>query len=177
MSAPEIRPATVEDAPQIAAIYNHAVLHTVATFEEQPVPDQAIALRMQQVKAEGWPYLVHLVDGEIAGYAYANILKPRSAYRFCAETTVYVAPKHQRKGIARTLYAVLLRQLAEGGARSAIGIITVPNPASIALHEQLGFSQVAHLKSVGYKFDQWLDVGYWQRMLDAPPDSPAAQSE
>ena len=165
-----IRDYAAADAGAVCAIYNHYIAHSLATFEEDAIGAGEIQRRVDQVLADGWPWIVDVdtASGAIRGYAYANILKPRTAYRYCAETTVYVHPDNQRQGVARGLYADLLARLAAIGTRSAIGIITIPNPASIALHEDFGFAQVAHLKAVGYKFEQWADVGFWQKELLEP---------
>lgn len=111
----------------------------------------------------GW--LVYEVDGEVAGYCYATPWRVRSAYRFSVETTVYVAPKFHRQGIARKLYAALIAALGDAGVRVLLAGIALPNEASVLLHEQLGFEKVAHLKQVGRKFDRWVDVGYWEMIL------------
>ncbi len=103
--------------------------------------------------------------GAVVGWAYATAWKARSAYRFSVETTVYVAASHQGRGIGAALYGALLGDLRGRELHSAVGGIALPNPASVALHEKLGFKKIAHFAEVGRKFDRWVDVGYWQLIL------------
>ena len=149
------------DAPAIAAIYNHYVTNTVITFEEQPVSDSGMEQRITDTLA-GFPWLVWREDNEVLGYAYGSAWKSRCAYRYSAESTVYLHPDHVGKGIGAKLYGKLLADLQSQGLHSIIAGIALPNPASTGLHEKLGFVKVAHFKEVGYKFDQWIDVGYWE---------------
>lgn len=159
-----IRPATPADAGAIAHLYNHYIATTTITFEEEPVTDAAMAERIETVAARfGW--LVAEIDGELAGYCYATPWRPRSAYRHSVEITVYVAPAYHRRGIARSLYDALIAALDAAGVRVILAGIALPNEASTRLHEQLGFEKVAHLKQVGRKFERWVDVGYWQRLV------------
>lgn len=160
-----IRPATKQDAEAIVTIYNHYVLNSAITFEETGVSSQEMARRMAEIDTQDLPWLVLEQSDSIVGFAYASQWKGRCAYRYCAETTVYLEPGFTGRGLGYQLYAVLLTQLREKGLHAAIGGIALPNPASIALHEKCGMSQVAHFKEVGYKFEQWIDVGYWQLLL------------
>ena len=163
----KIRDATVDDAETIASIYNHYVLNTSISFEEAEVPAIEIAGRIADVHAAGLPWLVAEVDGAVAGYAYATKWRVRHAYRFSVESSVYLAPASAGKGIGSTLYRALLDRLRDGGYHLAIGGIALPNAASIALHEKLGFEKVAQFREVGFKFGSWTDVGYWQLSLTA----------
>lgn len=165
MSTPTIRAAVASDAPAIAAIYAHYVLHSTVTFEEQPVDADEMAGRIAGVEASGLPWLVREVDGRVAAYAYATPWRPRSAYRFSVEVTVYVADDARGQGHGRALYGVLFEQLRARGLHTALAGITLPNDPSIALHEAMGMTKVAHLPEVGFKFGRWLDVGYWHRQL------------
>ena len=160
-----IRPATHDDADAIARIYNHYILNTVVTFEEQAVSGPDMAARIDRVFAASLPYLVVEHDRDVVGYAYAGRWHDRSAYRNSVETTIYLDSNRLGKGIGRALYQTLLDRLVEKGLHVAIGGIAIPNPGSIALHEKLGFRKVAHYAEVGFKFGKWVDVGYWQRML------------
>lgn len=160
-----IRSATGEDADSITSIYNHFVLTTSVSFEEAPVPAQEMARRIADVQAAGLPWLVAESDGVVAGYAYATKWRVRHGYRFSVETSVYLAPDSVGKGLGSALYRVLLDQLRAGGYHLAIGGIALPNDASVALHEKMGFEKVAHFKEVGFKFGRWTDVGYWQLRL------------
>ena len=159
-----IRLATSADAGAIAAIYNHYVASTTITFEEEAVTESDMASRIDTVSAQ-LPWFVHERDGEVTGYAYATPWRARSAYRFSVETTVYVAPGCARQGIGRQLYCTLIETLRGRNIQVALGGIAQPNPASVALHENLGFEKVAHFKRVGRKFEQWIDVGYWELQL------------
>jgi phosphinothricin acetyltransferase len=160
-----IRDASVEDAESIASIYNHFVLTTSISFEEAEVPVMEMAGRIADLQASGLPWLVAELDGVVAGYAYATKWRVRHAYRFSVETSVYLAPEKAGKGIGTALYEVLLARLRDGGYHLAIGGIALPNAASVALHEKLGFEKVAQFREVGFKFGQWTDVGYWQLVL------------
>ncbi|HUQ97861.1 MAG TPA: arsinothricin resistance N-acetyltransferase ArsN1 family B [Gemmatimonadaceae bacterium] len=158
-----IRSATDTDAPAIAEIYNHYVANSIVTFEEEPVPPAEIARRISAVQAAGLPWIVAEDGGKIAGYAYATQWKERIGYRFSVETTIYLAQGFFGQGIGTRLYAELFRLLEAGGTKSAIGGIALPNNASVALHEKMGMKKVAEFERVGVKFDQWINVGYWQR--------------
>lgn len=159
-----IRPATPDDAAAIVAIYNHYVATTVISFEELPVTTEDMAGRIRDVTT-ALPWLVHEVEGRVIGYAYATKWRVRSGYRFSAETSVYLAPGQGGKGIGSALYKTLLDELRAREIHMAIGGIAQPNPASVALHERLGFKKVAHFNQVGRKFDRWIDMGYWELQL------------
>jgi phosphinothricin acetyltransferase len=169
-----IRLATPADAAAIAAIYNHYVRTTTISFEEEAVSMAEMARRIGEVGAR-LPWYVLEEGGAILGYAYATPWRARSAYRFSVESTVYVALGHARKGIGARLYQALLADLRERGLQVVIGGIAQPNLASVALHEALGFTKVAHFSRVGRKFDQWIDVGYWELQL-ASADASAPVS-
>jgi len=159
-----IRPCRLSDAEQICEIYNHHVRNTVVTFEETPVAVDEMARRIATV-TEKWPWFVWEEQGAIAGYAYAGMWKERSAYRFSVESTVYVAENRVRRGIGAALYRALLPELKVRGAHYVIGGIALPNDASVALHERLGFEKIGHFKEVGFKHGRWVDVGYWTLIL------------
>jgi L-amino acid N-acyltransferase YncA len=160
-----IRPANAADAGSLADIYNHYILQSSITFEEKPVSPSEIAERIAEVTAIPLPWLVYEDEHAIVGYAYATKWKGRCAYRFSAETTVYLAPGSVGKGIGTKLYQALLTHLKNLGLHVAIGGIALPNVASVALHEKLGFRKVAQFPEVGFKFSRWIDVGYWQLTL------------
>lgn len=159
-----IRCATVEDAGAICSIYNPYVTGTTVTFEEEAVTVDAMRARIAEVNAI-FLWLVFEEHGEIGGYAYATRWRARAAYRYSAEITVYLAPRFQGRGIGTQLYAELIARLEAQGVHQVIGGVALPNPASVALHERLGFRKVAHFAEVGRKFDRWIDVGYWQLAL------------
>jgi phosphinothricin acetyltransferase len=160
-----VRTATAADVQAIVDIYNHHVLNTIVTFEERAVAVPDIAKRMSDVEGASLPWLVAERNGSVEGYAYAAPWHRRRSYRFSAEVTVYVASEQTRKGLGSMLYAELLSFLRARQIHTALGGIALPNEASIALHEKFGFKKVAHLEAVGLKFDRWIDVGYWQRIL------------
>jgi L-amino acid N-acyltransferase YncA len=165
MEEVHIRPATADDAAAIARIYNHYILNTTVSFEEVAVSSFDITSRIEQVTANGFPWLVIEQAGRLAGYAYANKWGVRSAYRFSVEASVYLDHTQTGQGLGTRLYETLFSLLKERSVHVVIGGITLPNPASIALHEKFGMQKAAHYKEVGFKFGQWLDVGYWQVVL------------
>lgn len=162
-----IRHAVLNDASAIAAIYNYYILETVVTFELDAVSQSQISERMAQVKAQNMPWLVLEDDAKnVVGFAYASTWKERIAYQRTAEITVYLHPNASGKAYGTQLYQALFRQLKQTDIHSVIGVVTLPNLASEKLHAKFGMEQVAHFKEVGYKFEQWLDVGYWQGFLN-----------
>jgi phosphinothricin acetyltransferase len=160
-----IRAANERDAGRIADIYNHYIVNTVITFEEQIVSPSEMSARIADVQAQGLPWLVAEQGSEVVGYSYASPWKTRSAYRFAVETTVYLRHGMQGRGVGKTLYAALLPILKAKGIHAVIGGAALPNPASVALHENLGFEQVATFRQVGFKHGGWVDVAYWQLIL------------
>jgi phosphinothricin acetyltransferase len=161
----QIRAAVADDAKAIVAIYNHFIATTTISFEEQPVADAEMAQRIADVQAGGLPWLVAEQDGQILGYAYATKWRVRHAYRFSVESSVYLALQSARQGLGTVLYTALLALLREKGYHLVIGGIALPNEASVALHEKMGFRKVAQFGEVGFKFGRWIDVGYWERKL------------
>ena len=113
-----------------------------------------------------FPWYVEEENGEIIGFAYASLWKGRSAYRFTAESTVYVKHSATGRGVGSKLYSELLKELSKRSIHSVVGCITLPNEKSEALHDKFGFKKVAHFSEVGYKFDKWLDVGYWELLFN-----------
>jgi L-amino acid N-acyltransferase YncA len=161
-AAVAIRPVRIEDAARICAIYNYHVTATVITFEEDPVPEAEMARRIRETTQ---PWLVAEDDGVLAGYANASAWKTRASYRHTVESSVYVDRCFQRRGHARRLYEALLGELRGRGVHAVVAGIALPNPASIALHQALGFIASGALPQVGRKFDRWVDVGYWTLVL------------
>ncbi len=160
-----IRSASVSDAAAMARIYNYYVLNTVITFEQLAVSDKEMAKRIQEISEVPLPWLLVEKDGDILGFAYASKWKSRYAYRYSVESTVYLDPAHTGNGLGSELYTELLLALRECSVHSVMGGIAQPNPGSVALHGKHGFQKVAHLKEVGFKFNQWIDVAYWQVLL------------
>lgn len=153
------------DAEAVAGIYNYYITQTVITFEEEAVCSAEICQRFQDVQSFSLPWLVAERAGEVVGYAYADKWKGRCAFRFSTEITVYVHPCKLGSGIGPRLYSQLLPALRERGSHVAIAGIALPNDGSRVLHEKFGFTKVAHFQEVGFKFNRWIDVGYWQLIL------------
>ncbi len=160
-----IRPVELRDADGIALIYNHFVTTTVITFEEEPVIAAEIVGRIEEVRSVSLPWLVAEQKSQVAGYAYATPWRSRAAYRFSVEITVYVAPGRERLGIGSMLYSRLFPMLEAQHVHAVIAGIALPNDASIALHEKFGLRKAAEFREVGFKFDRWINVGYWHRTL------------
>jgi phosphinothricin acetyltransferase len=159
-----IRRVGARDAGQIRGIYNHYVERTVVSFEEEPVSVPEMERRIAAYTA-AYPWLVFEERGEILGYCYASKWRDRSAYRRSVEVTVYVKEGHTGAGIGRELYAELLEILRDMGIHVVMAGITLPNEASVALHEAMGFEKVARLREIGLKFGRWIDVGFWEAVL------------
>jgi L-amino acid N-acyltransferase YncA len=170
-----IRDAAPADLPAITAIYAHHVLHGTGTFEEVPPPAGEVAERIAAVQGQGWPWLVAEEGGEILGYAYVNQFRPRSAYRFAGEDSVYVRDDVRGQGVGKALVAELLARAEAAGFRQMFAVIgDSENVGSIGLHVSLGFRQVGLLRSAGVKFGRWVDVVFMQRAVgsgdrDVPP--------
>jgi phosphinothricin acetyltransferase len=148
----------------MAELYNPFILGTTITFEEVAVTAEEMASRIGTVLPT-LPWLVIEVRGVLAGYAYATPWKSRSAYRHTVESAIYVAPAHAGRGLGTRLYGALLTELRQLGVHAVLGGIALPNAASVALHERLGFEQVGQLREVGWKLQRWVDVGYWEKRL------------
>jgi phosphinothricin acetyltransferase len=159
-----IRDVLPSDAEAICAIYNRHVRDTIVTFEETEVSAEEMRGRIARVTAK-FPWLIAEENNEMAAYAYAADFIDRSAYRFSVVSTIYVHDKAQRRGVGRLLYSALLERLHGKAIHAVLGIIALPNPASVALHERCGFTKAGHLKEAGFKFGRWIDVGYWQVLL------------
>jgi L-amino acid N-acyltransferase YncA len=160
-----IRQAVDVDVDAICRIYNHYVIESTITFEEQAVSPADMSRRIADTASASLPWLVAEHAGDVKGYAFASNWKTRSAYRHSTETTIYLAPGSIGQGLGTALYQALLDRLADCGRHVAIGGVALPNDASISLHEKLGFRKVAHFREVGFKFGRWIDTTYWQRML------------
>ena len=161
-----IRPSSADDVPAIAAIYAWHVLHGTGTFELEPPDNAETARRRDDVLAKGLPWLVAEQLGRVVGYAYANHFRPRPAYRFCLEDSIYLDPAAQGRGIGRLLLAELLARCQARGARQMLAVIgDSANHASIGVHRALGFAPVGLLSDAGWKFERWVDVVIMQRAL------------
>jgi phosphinothricin acetyltransferase len=159
-----IRDATADDAAAIARIYNGYVLGTTITFEEEAVAADEMRARIDETHAASLPWLVAVNEG-LVGFAHASKWKGRCAYRFSAEVTVYLDERATGRGLGTRLYTELFERLRATGMHSVLAGIALPNEASVALHEKMGMTKVAHFGEVGFKLGRWVDVGYWQRTL------------
>lgn len=168
-----IRMAREADARAILAIYAPFCVTTAVSFELEPPSEGEIASRIRAVTAY-WPWLVLEDDGAVAGYAYASRHSERAAYGWSVDVTVYVAPSHLRRGVGRALYTTLFELLRQQGFFKAYAGVALPNPASTALHEAIGFEPVGVYKGVGYKLGAWRDVAHYQLALQ--PERPAPDS-
>jgi phosphinothricin acetyltransferase len=166
-----VRDVAGGDAGAIAAIYAPYVRETAITFEIDPPGAAEMRARIEEVTAH-FPWLVATDGAHVLGYAYATSFRARAAYRWIVETTVYVAQDQARRGIGRALYAPLLDRLRQQGFCAAIGAIALPNNASVAIHEAMGFVHQGTYRRVGYKLDRWHDVGLWQCDFGPRPDRP-----
>ena len=161
------------DSAACAAIYAPSVRDGVASLEERAPEPHEFTDRIRAIQRTH-PWLVAEIDGEVAGYAYASRHRERASYRWAADVTVYISAAHQRRGIGRALYETLFGLLARQGIYAVCAGITLPNDASVGLHESLGFEPVGIYRDIAFKFGSWWSVGWWERMLreragDAPP--------
>jgi len=176
---PLIRPSTEADLPAITRIYAHHVLHGTGTFETTPPTLEEMAGRRADVLGKGLPWLVAEEAGEVIGYAYGNWFKPRPAYRFSVEDSIYLAPEAAGKGLGRALLAELLATLERSGIRKVMAVIgDAANAGSIGVHTALGFQHVGVVKACGWKFGRWLDIVLMEKTLgladSGPPEEGAA---
>ncbi len=170
---PLIRPSTEHDLPAITRVYAHHVLHGTGTFETTPPTLEEMTARRADVLSKGLPWLVVEEAGEILGYAYGNWFKPRPAYRFSVEDSIYLAPEAAGKGLGRALLAELLATLERSGIRKVMAVIgDSANAGSIGVHTALGFEQVGVVPSCGWKFGRWLDIVMMQRAIGEGDRTP-----
>ena len=173
---PTIRPSQTSDLAAITAIYRHHVLQGTGTFELDPPSQEDMANRREDVLSKRLPYLVATEGSQVIGYAYCTWFKPRPAYRFSAEDSIYMAPEALGRGYGRALLAELAAQAQRAGVRKLIAVIgDSANLGSIKVHQSIGFTQVGVLKSCGWKFDQWRDVVLMDKALGAGDTRPASE--
>lgn len=173
MVTPLIRMATANDAPAITEIYRPIVESTAISFETVAPDADEMRRRIEHVSGSH-PWLVCERDGVVAGYVYASRHRERAAYRWSVDTSVYVDDRFRRRGIGHALYLSLFAVLNAQGYANAFAGITLPSPASVGLHEHVGFTPVGVYRRVGYKLGAWHDVGWWQRSLEPPDDEPSS---
>jgi L-amino acid N-acyltransferase YncA len=166
ITSAQLRDCTEADLPAVQAIYAHHVLHGTASFELDPPDLDEITRRYADVRRKALPYLVAEVDGVVLGYAYANHFRPRPAYRFTLEDSIYIAPHALGRGVGRTLLPALVAACEDAGCRQLLAIIgDSANVASIGLHAACGFRFSGVIRNSGWKFGRWLDTVYMQRAL------------
>ncbi|WP_052143625.1 GNAT family N-acetyltransferase [Wocania ichthyoenteri] len=156
-----IRPFHIKDTQVLLDIYNYYVLNTTVTFDIEPLSIQAFKDKLIHINDE-YPIIVYEENDKILGYAYGSRFRPKPAYNYVVESTVYVKHDSHGKQVGTKLYAELLRLLKEINLHTVLGVLTIPNEASVKLHERFGFEQVANLKEVGLKFGEWQNIGIWQ---------------
>lgn len=174
MSSFEIRPATGDDLAAITAIYADAVSSGTASYELEPPSLTEMTARRRSIVANGYPYLVASAQGKVLGYAYASAFRPRAAYRFVVENSVYVAPDAKGKGVGKALMRALIDACAALGFRQVLAVIGDGGPASasVRLHEALGFVHAGRLEATGYKHGRWLDTVFMQLALNGGGTTP-----
>lgn len=168
-----VRSVRLADAAAIRAIYAHFVRETAVSFDVDPPSVEELEARIEAY-ARTYPWLVAELENEIVGYAYASPHRARPSYLWSADVTIYVRPGSEGLGIGRRLYRPLLAQLEASGFASLFAGITLPNAASVGLHEAMGFTPIGVYRQVGFKHGAWRDVGWWQRQLPNPcaPEEP-----
>ena len=160
-----IRSFAWSDVPAITAIYRHAVETSVATFDTEAPGEAAMAEKFGRMLELGHPVIIAEAEGKTIGYAYASTYRPRPAYRFTAEDSIYLAPEAQGKGLGSALLGRLLEQSKAFGFRQMLAVITAERANSIRLHEKHGFRLIGRYEALGYKFDRWLDIVHLQRAV------------
>ena len=159
-----IRKVTLEDAEAIQEIYNYYILNSIVTFDEEVKTLDEIKYKITDT-IEKYPWFVLIENETLIAFTYANQWKDKSAYNQSIEGTIYIKNKYEGKGIGTTLYTYLINYLKSNGYHSILGVISLPNDSSVALHEKLEFEKVAHFKEIGKKFNRQIDVGCWQLIL------------
>lgn len=159
-----IRAVQPKDTSAICTIYNYYIENTVITFEEETLDNPTMAKRITEY-TENFPWLVFEENDRILGYCYAAKYGKRSAYRFSVEVSVYINKDAHRRGIGSLLYQELIKLLKHKDVHLLVAGIALPNESSVGIHEKLGFRKVAHFHEIGFKFNQWIDVGYWERHI------------
>ena len=161
-----VRAAASGDAWAIAEIYNHYIEHSHATFETEKIDAGEMFRRIAESCNADYPFLVDEIEDKIRGFAYGRRYRPRAAYAHSIETSVYIEQGFEGRGIASQLYTVLLPEIVSKGFHAIIAGISLPNGPSVKLHEKFGFEKVAHFREVGFKFGRWIDVGYWEKIVN-----------
>lgn len=156
-----IRTFQINDLKALTEIYNYYILNTTVTFDIDALEEDAFLEKIELIN-KAYPFLVYVEDNEILGFAYGSKFRPKPAYNYVVESTVYLKHTAQGRQIGTKLYAELLKQLKAANFHTVLGVLTIPNESSVKLHEKFGFENVAHLKEVGFKFGEWQHIGIWQ---------------
>lgn len=165
----KIRKVTLEDAKEICRIYNYYVENTAITFETAAISESEMQQRIEGFLNEGFPYYVGEINGKIAGYCYLHNWNNRCAYSSTKEVTIYLDKNLDGRGLGTILYQHLFKEIYRENTHTLIAGICIPNESSVRLHEKFGFKQASHMKEIGWKFDQWRDVGHWQLVINQMP--------
>ena len=165
MSDLVMRPHRPDDIPAVTRIYGHYVRETVITFETAEPDEAEMASRFGAIASTGHPLLIGEIDGEVIGYAYASTYRPREAYRFTCEDSIYLAPSAVGHGIGSTMLGRLIEDSSKAGLKQMLAVITAERANSIRLHEKHGFRMIGTYEALGFKFDRWLDIVHMQRAL------------
>jgi L-amino acid N-acyltransferase YncA len=168
-----IRPATLDDAAAVAAIYAHHVAHGVGSYDTEARSEAETAALIVNQAARSWPIFVAETAGSVAGYAYASQFKPRAGYAWTCEDSIYIGPQHQGRGVGRALLTQLVAEAEACGFRTMVAVVGGAQRASVALHAACGFVEAGRLNGMGWKHGRWLDTIYMQRALGAGTRQPA----
>ena len=160
-----IREAKLSDSGRITEIYNHYIENSVITFEEIIISDEEIKSRIEKIQKQNYPYIIYEEDNKLLGYAYVDKWRHRSAFDITLETSIYLDKDYLNKGIGKVLYKELIARTKKLNIHSLIGVISMPNKPSQKLHQELGFQLIGNFKEIGKKFNQFIDVEFWQLRL------------
>ena len=159
-----IRNVRLEDRDIITEIYNYYVENTIITFDEELYTPEDMAHKIETIIGE-YPFIVLEEEGSVIGYAYGSRYRPKNAYRFTVEVTIYLKSVLTGRGYGSMVFERLLVLLKEAGYHNCVGVLGLPNPKSQSLHEKFMFKKIGHQSEAGFKFDRWIDVGFWERIL------------
>ena len=165
MSDLVIRPYRPDDIPAVTRIYGHYVRETVITFETAEPDEVEMSTRFSTIAGKGHPLLIGEMDGKVIGYAYASTYRPREAYRFTCEDSIYLAPDVVGRGIGGQMLGRLIEESSKAGLKQMLAVITAERENSVRLHAKHGFRMIGRYEALGYKFDRWLDIVHMQRAL------------